>query len=384
MTPPVVTRWTRWWNPPTPRWVIEVAAATAPLAAALDVVHHWAWHRHGDAPSVLAGVFGPAGRLGLPRLTAVGFAVLASAIVAAALVAAALAAAALVAASSAASARRERWSRGHRAALAATALGYWWWAAETARYGTPTHARTALVVTLVALALRERAAGTLTSGWPLRVAAAVLAFLYASAGWEKLHLVGSGWWSGGATEAGIVLWGPRWAAHLALDHPGWVHAAALAALVLELLAPVPLLVVTAWRRPAALLAAGFHVLVVVTMGIDFLPMAVVCLLVALAPAHVPADLPAFVTPAPAADLVAPLAAGGTMTAEATHGTLDHPTHPAAARRHLRGWWAVRHRLPARGVGGAGRRRRAAGSRSGARHVGRFVGGGVAGTRHPLG
>lgn len=260
--------WRRWWNPPAPVWAVEAAAVVAPLAVALDVVHHWGWHRHGTVPASLTGVFGPAGRIGLPRLSELGFTVLGALVVIVAMLAAAC---------------NTRAARTGRACLAFVAAGYWWWAAETARYGTPTHARTALIVTVVALALRARPIDGTSSGWPLRVAATILSFLYLSAGWEKLRVVGSGWWTGGATEAGIVVWGPSWVRGVALDHRGAVQVAALAALVLELVAPIPLLLVNAWRRTAALIAAAFHVVVFVTMGIDFLPMAVVCVLVGLAP-----------------------------------------------------------------------------------------------------
>lgn len=270
----------RWWNPRVPTRTMGWVCVAAPAAAALDVVHHWSWRRHGHAPAVLVGVFGPAGRSALPRLGEHGFAAVGATVIAAALVATMMSVPRhdrdVVAAGSVIAGR---------ATLTVVTLAYWWWAAETARYGTPTHARTALVVTLAALTLRERATGPSTSAWPLRISAVVLAYLYLTAGIEKLRVAGMGWWRGGATEAGIVVWGPAWARSLALSHSSWIHVASLVTLVLEIVAPVPLLAVASWRRPALVLAAGFHLSVYLLMGIDFLPMAAVCLLVAAEHGH---------------------------------------------------------------------------------------------------
>lgn len=162
-------------------------------------------------------------------------------------------------------------------------------------YGEPSHSRTALVTALVAFAVAPvrftRPGSEVTgngtgatgegqpdgqeptvSGWPIEILALTLARLFMSATWAKLTVVGVDWWHDGATQAGIALWGPSWSRSFTAANPGIVDMAAFGALVAEPLVGVGLVI--RWsRRYAAMAAVGFHVVVLLAMGIDFLPMA---------------------------------------------------------------------------------------------------------------
>ena len=250
--------WMRLWHPPTTSARLERARRLLVIGAAIDTARTVRWLRQAHAPAVLRIPFGPLEWLGAPRLGLSSLALLWFAV----LVCAALAA--------------RRSGRAMRGSTLLLAILYAWWAAEHYSYGEPSHGRTALVTALVAFALAPRARlrrdSAYVSGWPLQILAFSLAVLFLSATWAKLKIVGAGWWHGGATQAGIALWGPGWSQRFAAARPGAVNAMALTALVIETLVGAGLLM-TRPRRVAAVTAVAFHVVVLVVMGIDFLPMA---------------------------------------------------------------------------------------------------------------
>lgn len=287
--------------------VRRLAAVRILVAAyvAVDLLAHHHWIGYGDAPAALYHPRGPlagtaagslldAARLGTAELTLLWSTCLTLAVLALA----------------------GRWSRAGCAVLAVT---YWWWVVEHHAYGLPTHGRTAIVVALAALATapagaawsldacRRRRRGlpaepsdSRAAGWVLSVIALQLTYLYLSSAIWKLAVGGPSWWSRGAVDTGIVLFGPSWAVRIVGEHPGAVHAAALAALLWELCAPL-LLVPGRPRRLFAASAIAFHLGVLATMRIDFTGTAVACL--ALLLASRPARQPAAVSscePSPAA------------------------------------------------------------------------------------
>ena len=249
-------RWTGWWNPRIDPDRLDRAGQLAVLAATVDVIRKVRWLRQTQTPPALRSSFGPLraigiGRLGRPALdllfaSVVGLGVLTMAIP----------------------------SRHRRVGFFGLGVTYAWWHAEHFSYGVVSHASTSLVVALLAFSIAPThdSVGAEASGWPLQIASVHLAYLYLTATWAKVHLVGLGWWHRGATEAGIALWGPHWAQHLAGAHLAVVHAGALLAMVAEPCVAVGLLFART-RRPAAVVAVAFHLAVLLLMNIDFVPMA---------------------------------------------------------------------------------------------------------------
>ena len=259
-----VQAWSRFWHWPVRAPRLARAGRLLAMAATLDAGRHLAWLRQARTPTVLQSSFGPLRSLGAGRLGSHALALLWIAVITAGVIAAGVPLKA---------------DRTRRAAFGGLALLYAWWSGEHYAYGVPSHATTALVMSLIAFALApsrgyvsEPAADAQVSGWPLHVTVVSLAFLYLTSTWAKIDLSGFGWWHGGATETGVALWGPGWAQRFTAANPSLVHVGAFVALVGEPLVAVGLLVPRT-RRLASVVAVAFHLVVRVFMGIDFLPMA---------------------------------------------------------------------------------------------------------------
>ena len=260
----------RFWHPEVPAAQVERARRLLVIGTALDTVRKVTWLREARAPSILRIPFGPLDWLGVPRLHQEGLTGLWLAVIVCAGFA------------------LRGSARSVRFATLILAVLYGWWAADHYSYGEPSHSRTALVTALVAFAFapvpstradsgaagarQPVGQGPTVSGWPIEILTLTLALLFLSATWAKLTVVGVDWWHDGATQAGIALWGPSWSRSFTAAHPGIVDAAAFGALVAEPLVGAGLVI--RWsRRYAAMAAVGFHVVVLLAMGVDFLPMA---------------------------------------------------------------------------------------------------------------
>ncbi len=114
-------------------------------------------------------------------------------------------------------------------------------------------------------------------GWPIKLLAALTAATYVIAGLAKLRLSGATWLDGDQLRAQIAIDNLRKAllgdataplATVVLGHPLWLAVGSVAAIAVELGAPIALLggrIERGW----AVAAWGFHVTVVLTMNILF-------------------------------------------------------------------------------------------------------------------
>jgi hypothetical protein len=153
---------------------------------------------------------------------------------------------------------------------------YGWWMLVAMSYGKVDHDRFAFLVLLAVLptvgaaGLGERRL-SLQAGWAVRMTQVAVVATYFFAAWAKLRF--GGWnWATGATLTRAVLRRGTGLAQWTLDHPGVMRGFQWSLLLLELAAPL-LLVVRRDRTRYAIVAGlvAFHVMTYLAIRIIFLP-----------------------------------------------------------------------------------------------------------------
>ena len=252
-----------WWFPPTALGRVAALRLLAYAFVPIDVLVTTTWvGQHGDVPGVLYRPVMVARLLHLPTPTRTGVDLLKLALLVAtvtALVAVLTRATALV-----------------RAAGVAVFALYGWWMLVAMSYGKVDHDRFAFLVllgvlpTVGAAALGEQRR-SLQAGWAVRMTQVAVVATYFLAAWSKLRF--GGWnWATGATLTRAVLRRGTDLAQWTLDHPGVLRTFQWLLLLLELAAPL-LLVVRRERTRYVIVGAliAFHVITYLAISIIFLP-----------------------------------------------------------------------------------------------------------------
>ena len=252
-----------WWFPPTALGRVAALRLLAYAFVPVDVLVTTTWvGQHGDVPGVLYRPVMVARLLHLPTPTRTGVDLLRLALLVAtvtALVAVLTRATALV-----------------RAAGVAVFALYGWWMLVAMSYGKVDHDRFAFLVllgvlpTVGAAALGEQRR-SLQAGWAVRMTQVAVVATYFLAAWGKLRF--GGWnWATGATLTRAVLRRGTDLAQWTLDHPGVLRTFQWLLLLLELAAPL-LLVVRRERTRYVIVGAliAFHVITYLAISIIFLP-----------------------------------------------------------------------------------------------------------------
>ena len=79
------------------------------------------------------------------------------------------------------------------------------------------------------------------AGWAVQALTVFLALAYGFAGYTKLRVTGTDWWTGGAFESGLLRIGRPFAQELVVEHRWLIHGLALSIIVFELCAPLLLI-----------------------------------------------------------------------------------------------------------------------------------------------
>ncbi len=153
---------------------------------------------------------------------------------------------------------------------------YGWWMLVAMSYGKVDHDRFAFLVLLgvlptVGAATLGEQRRSLQAGWAVRMTQVAVVATYFLAAWGKLRF--GGWnWATGATLTRAVLRRGTDLAQWSLDHPGVLRTFQWLLLLLELAAPL-LLVVRRERTRAVIVGAliAFHVITYLAISIIFLP-----------------------------------------------------------------------------------------------------------------
>jgi hypothetical protein len=252
-----------WWFPPTALGRVAALRVLAYAFVPVDVLLTTAWvGHHGDVPGVLYRPVLVARLLHLPTPTRTGVDVLKLAL--------------LVAAATAFVAVLARATRLVRTAGAAVFALYGWWMLVAMSYGKVDHDRFAFLVLLgvlptVGAATLGQQRRSLQAGWAVRMTQVAVVATYFLAAWGKLRF--GGWnWATGATLTRAVLRRGTDLAQWTLDHPGVLRTLQWLLLLLELAAPL-LLVVRRERTRYAIVAAliAFHMITYLAISIIFLP-----------------------------------------------------------------------------------------------------------------
>ncbi len=252
-----------WWFPPTALGRVAALRLLAYAFVPVDVLLTTAWvGQHGDVPGVLYRPVMVARLLHLPTPTRTGVDLLELAL--------------LVAAATAFVAVLARATTLVRTAGAAVFALYGWWMLVAMSYGKVDHDRFAFLVLLgvlptVGAATLGQQRRSLQAGWAVRMTQVAVVATYFLAAWGKLRF--GGWnWATGATLTRAVLRRGTDLAQWTLDHPGVLRTFQWLLLLLELAAPL-LLVVRRERTRYALVASliAFHVITYLAISIIFLP-----------------------------------------------------------------------------------------------------------------
>ena len=252
-----------WWFPPIALGRVAVLRLLAYGFVPLDVLVTNAWvSDHGDVPAVLYRPVLLARLAHLPTPTRTGIDLLRIALLAAACVALAAVLA--------------RATRLVRASGVAVFVLYGWWMLVAMSYGKVDHDRVGYLVLLGVLPTVGAAAlgdqrRSVRAGWAVRMTQIAVVATYFLAAWSKVRF--GGWdWATGATLTRAVIRRGTDLAQWTLAHPSFLRAFQWGLLLLELAAPILLLVRrdrTRYLLVAVLVA--FHVFTYMAISIIFLP-----------------------------------------------------------------------------------------------------------------
>jgi hypothetical protein len=253
----------QWWFTPTALGRVAMLRLLAYVLVPVDVLFTTSWvAQHGDVPGVLYRPVLVARLLDLPTPTRTGVDLHKWSLI----VLAVIAIAAVVAGA----------TRVVRLAGAGVAVLYLWWMFVAMSYGKVDHDRFGYLVLLAVLPTvgaarigdRQESAA---AGWAVRMAQVAAVATYVLAAWAKLRFGGWGWLNG-ATLARAVIRRGTWFSDWTLDAPWFLRTFQWAMVILELAAPV-LLVMRSERLRVRIVAAlyGFHVVTFLALRIIFLP-----------------------------------------------------------------------------------------------------------------
>jgi hypothetical protein len=252
-----------WWFPPTALGRVAALRLLAYAFVPVDVLVTTTWvEHHGDVPGVLYRPVMVARLLHLPTPTRTGVDLLKLAL--------------LMATVTALVGVLTRATTVVRTAGVAVFALYGWWMLVAMSYGKVDHDRFAFLVLLgvlptVGAATLGGQRRSLQAGWAVRMTQVAVVATYFLAAWGKLRF--GGWnWATGATLTRAVLRRGTDLAQWTLDHPGVLRTFQWLLLLLELAAPL-LLVVRRERTRAVIVGAliAFHVLTYLAISIIFLP-----------------------------------------------------------------------------------------------------------------
>ena len=154
-------------------------------------------------------------------------------------------------------------------------LLYFEWMIIAMSYGKVDHDRFGLLVALAVLPTAGPARHgdrTLTErgGWALRMTQFGVIAAYFLASWAKLRFGGIGWLTGATLTRAIVRRG-TWIADELVQVPNLMVVSQFGIVAFELFSPLILVLPRKWQLRAVAACYGFHVMVMATITISFLP-----------------------------------------------------------------------------------------------------------------
>jgi hypothetical protein len=252
-----------WWFAPVSLGRVAVLRALAYGLVVVDLLFTTSWvAHHGDVGSALYRPLFLARLLSLPTPTELNVALLQWVLVGLAVAGVATTLAGV--------------RRGSRALGVAVAVLYLWWMFVAMSYGKVDHDRFGFLVLLFVLPTVGHARigqqdRTAAAGWAVRMAQVAAVATYFLAAWAKVRFGGWGWVNG-ATLARAVIRRGTWFSDWTLDVPGLLRALQWGILLLELAAPLLLLVRSQRLTNRIVLALyAFHLMTFLALGIVFLP-----------------------------------------------------------------------------------------------------------------
>jgi len=165
--------------------------------------------------------------------------------------------------------------RAHRLLGWTVFLLYLEWMIIAMSYGKVDHDRFGLLVALATLPTAGAARHgdrTLTErgGWALRMTQFGVVATYFLAAWAKLRFGGIGWLTGATLTRAVVRRG-TWFADQLVQVPNLMVVSQFGIMAFELFSPVLLVLPRKWQLRAIAACYGFHVMVMATITISFLP-----------------------------------------------------------------------------------------------------------------
>lgn len=252
-----------WWFAPAALGRIAVLRVLAYLLVVVDLLFTTSWvAHHGDVSSSLYRPLFLARTVSLPAPTSFGVTLLHWSLIAVAVAGVVVTVAGV--------------RRGDRWIGLAVAVLYLWWMFVAMSYGKVDHDRfaflvLAFVLPTVGFARVGQQDRSETAGWAVRMVQVAAVATYFLAAWAKIRFGGWGWVNG-ATLARAVIRRGTWFSDWTLDLPGLLHVLQWAILLLELAAPL-LLLVRSQRLVSGIVAGlyAFHLMTFLALGIVFLP-----------------------------------------------------------------------------------------------------------------
>lgn len=165
--------------------------------------------------------------------------------------------------------------RAHRLLGWSVFLLYLEWMIIAMSYGKVDHDRFGLLVALAALPTAGAArhgdpTPTERGGWALRMTQFGVVATYFLAAWAKLRFGGIGWLTGATLTRAVVRRG-TWFADELVRVPNLMVVSQFGIVAFELLSPALLILPTKWRMRAVAACYAFHLMVMATITISFLP-----------------------------------------------------------------------------------------------------------------
>jgi hypothetical protein len=149
------------------------------------------------------------------------------------------------------------------------------WMIIAMSYGKVDHDRFGLLVALATLPTAGPArhgdpTPTERGGWALRMTQLGVVATYFLSAWAKLRFGGIGWLTGATLTRAVVRRG-TWFADLLVQVPGLMVVSQFGIVAFELASPLLLVLRGKWRLRAVAVCYGFHLMVMATITISFLP-----------------------------------------------------------------------------------------------------------------
>jgi hypothetical protein len=249
-------RLARWLSEPVPKGRVAAFRTLVYLFVAADIVLVTGWVRaHAGVPGELYRPLFVARLLHLPTPTRGLVLTIFWLLLAAALAAAS--------------------GRAHRLLGWTVFVLYLEWMIIAMSYGKVDHDRFGLLVALATLPTAGAArhgdpTPTEGGGWALRMTQLGVVATYFLSAWAKLRFGGLDWLTGATLTRAVVRRG-TWLADLFVQVPGLMVISQFGIVAFELASPLLLVLPPKWRLRAVAVCYGFHLMVVATLTISFLP-----------------------------------------------------------------------------------------------------------------